>query len=80
MAAETKIAFQNVFADDSKNTFTINNIKKTNLNLNDIEMKIKAFNAAKGGTLATKMKSKNGFNWVGISKVSVTTTDRTYVF
>lgn len=80
MSAETKIAFQNVFADDSKNTFTINNIKKSNLNLNDIENKVKAFNAAHGGTLATKMKSKNGFNWVGISKVTVTTTDRTYIF
>ena len=80
MAAETKIAFQNVFADDSKSTITINNIKKSNLNLNDIETKVKAFNEAQGGTLATKMKSKNGFNWVGISKVTVTTTDRTYIF
>lgn len=80
MAAETTIAFQNVFADDSKNTWTISNIKKSNLNLSDIEAKVKAFNAAQGGSLASKMKSKNGFNWVGISKVTVTTTDRTYIF
>lgn len=80
MAAETKIAFQNVFADDSKSTLTITNIKKSNLNLTDIENKVKAFNAAKGGELSTKMKSKNGFNWVGITKVTVTTNDRTYIF
>lgn len=80
MAAETKMAIQMVFADDSKGTLTINNLKKSNLNIASISTKVKQFNSEQGGTLSTKMKSKNGFNWIGISKVTVTTTERNYIF
>lgn len=80
MAAVTKLAIRNVFADDSKITITIDNLKKANINLANIRAKVKAFNAAQGGELAEKMKSKNGFNWIGIDKVTITTTNRTVIF
>ena len=80
MAAVTKLALRNVFADDTVETITINNIDPTtgvNPNIKNI---IKTFNANQGGELSTKMKSKNGFNWIGIDKATITTTDRVYIF
>lgn len=77
---EMKLALRVVFADDSKETITINNINPTegvNPNIKNIVME---FNNNRGGTLSTKMKSKNGFNWVGIDKVTATKTQRTYIF
>lgn len=80
MAAVTKLAVRNVFADETKVTITIDNLKKSNVNIQNIKDKVNAFNANSGGTLSTKMKSKNGFNWIGIDKVTLTTTERTYIF
>lgn len=80
MAAITKLAIRNVFADDTKITITIDGILKSNLSIPNIKAKIKAFNEANGGNLTTKMKSANGFNWIGIDKVTITTTNRTYIF
>ena len=80
MAAVTKLTVRNVFADDSKETISIDNLKKSNLNLENIKSTVQEFNNQKGGTLSTKMKSKKGFNWIGIDKVTITTTDRVYYF
>lgn len=80
MAAVTKLAVRNVFADDTKVTITIDNLKKSNVNIDNIKTKVRAFNAAHGGELSTKLKSANGFNWTGIDKVTMTTTERTYIF
>lgn len=80
MAAVTKLAVRNVFTDDTKVTITIDNLRRNNVSITNIKNKVQAFNNAEGGTLATKMKSKNGANWIGIDKVTLTTTERTYIF
>lgn len=80
MSSSSKLTVRNVFADDTKISITIDNLKKSNVNLANIRQMVLEFNAEKGGTLSTKMKSKNGFNWVGIDKVTLTTTQRDYIF
>lgn len=80
MAAVTKLAVRNVFADDTKITITIDNLRRNNVSITNIKNQVASFNNAEGGTLATKMKSKNGANWIGIDKVTLTTTERTYIF
>lgn len=80
MAAVSKLTVRCVFADDSTTTITIDNINPevgVNPNLRSI---ISNFNNAGGGTLSTKLKNKNGFNWIGINRAVLTTTDRTYYF
>ena len=80
MAAVGKLAIRAVFADDSKSTITIDNINpQTGVNP-QIKSLIMNFNAERGGTLASKMKSKNGFNWIGIDKATAVQTRRTYIF
>lgn len=80
MAAVTKLAVRNVFADDTKVTISIDNLRRNNVSITNIKNKVMAFNDSEGGELATKMKSKNGANWIGIDKVTLTTTERTYIF
>jgi len=80
MAAVTKLAVRNVFADDTKVTISIDNLRRNNVSITNIKNKVMAFNDSEGGSLATKMKSKNGANWIGIDKVTLTTTERTYIF
>jgi len=75
-----KLTLRCVFADDTTATFSIDNIDPTRGVASDIREKIKAFNQAQGGTLSTKLKSKNGMNWIGIDKAYSTVTDRTYIF
>ena len=80
MAAVGKLTVRCVFADETKQTITIDNInpqKGVNTNIRQIIMD---FNNNQGGALATKMKSKNGFNWIGIDRANFTVTDRTYIF
>lgn len=80
MASVQRLAIRAVFADDTKQTITIDNINPSvgvNPQLKEI---IADFNANSGGALATKMKSKSGANWVGIDKATVTETERTYIF
>lgn len=74
------MTIRNVFGDGTKNTITIDNLKPESLNVPSIKSKVMEFNDNKGGTLSEKMKSANGFNWVAIDKVTITTTDRTYIF
>lgn len=80
MAAVGKLSIRAVFADDSKATLAIDNINPQNGVNPNIKTLIQNFNAQSGGTLATKMKSKNGFNWIGIDQAYYTVTDRTYIF
>lgn len=80
MAATTKLAVRAVFADETKSTITIDSLRKANVSIANIKSKVQAFNAVQGGTLSSKMKSSNGFNWTGIDKVTLTTTDREYIF
>lgn len=83
MAAVSRLEVTNVFADDSTAKITIDNIKPENMTGTQIEVirsQVMAFNNNNGGTLSTKMKSKNGFNWVGIKKVQIVTTDKTVIF
>lgn len=83
MAAVARLETTNVFADDTTAKVTIDNINPANLTgtqIENIRSQVKAFNAAQGGTLATKMKSKNGFNWVAIKKVQIVTTNKVIIF
>lgn len=80
MAAVGKLAIRAVFADDSKATITIDNINpQTGVNP-QIKNIIINFNTERGGTLADKMKSKNGFSWIGIDSATYTVTNRQYIF
>lgn len=80
MAATTKLNVRCVFADETKATIAIDNLKKNNLSISNIKNMVANFNNSSGGTLASKMKSKNGFNWIGIDKVTIVTTERLYYF
>lgn len=82
MAAVAKLEVTNVFADDSTLKVTVNDIKPENINsrIAAIRSQVVNFNHNHGGTLTTKMKSKNGFNWVGIKRVRIITTDTNYIF
>lgn len=80
MAATTKLNVRCVFADETKATIAIDNLKKNNLSISNIKSMVANFNNSAGGTLASKMKSKNGFNWIGIDKVTIVTTERLYYF
>lgn len=83
MAATTKFTIKALFADDSTTTITIDDINPASVTsqlINAARQTIMNFNANSGGTLATKMKSKNGFNWIGIKAFTITNTDRTYIF
>lgn len=83
MDATTKFSLQAVFADETTSTFTVNDIDPQSVTsqlINNARQTIMNFNANKGGALASKMKSKNGFNWIGIKSFNVITTERTYIF
>lgn len=80
MAAVGKLAIRCVFADETKQTITIDKINPASGVNTNIRQIIMQFNDAAGGTLASKMKSKNGFNWIGIDKAVYTVTDRNYIF
>ncbi len=83
MAAVSRLEVTNVFADDSTAKIAIDNIKPENMTGTQIEVirsQVMAFNNNNGGALSTKMKSKNGFNWIGIKKVQIVTSDKTVLF
>ena len=83
MAATTRIEVTNEFADSTRAKIVINNINPSTMTAERIEAirtQIYNFNIAHGGTLATKMKSSNGFNWIGISKVNIVTTNKVVIF
>lgn len=82
MAAVAKLEVTNVFADDSTLKVTMTDIKPENINtrIGAIRSQVVNFNNNRGGTLTTKMKSKNGFNWVGIKRVRIITTDTDVIF
>lgn len=84
MAAVAKLTVTNLFADESTLKITVDNIKPENITsgaqIEAIRARCKQFNAEEGGTLSTKMKSKNGFNWIGIKAVEIITTDKTVIF
>lgn len=77
-----KLAIRCVFADDTKTTITIDNINpgQGGADVSYIKRIVDGFNAEQGGELSTKMKSKNGFNWIGIDSAVITHTERTYIF
>lgn len=82
MAIVSRLEVTNIFADDSTLKVTINDIRPENINPNieNIRSQVIAFNNNSGGELSPKMKSKNGYNWVGIKKVRIVTTDTNYIF
>lgn len=83
MAAVAKLEITNVFADNDTAKIVVDNINPSTLDGTQIEhirSQIIAFNTAQGGELATKMKSKNGFNWTGIKKAQIVITDKTVLF
>lgn len=83
MAAVSRLEVTNVFADDSTAKVTIDNINPENMTNQQVEIirsQVMEFNNNSGGALSTKMKSKNGFNWIGIKKVQIVTTDKTVIF
>ena len=84
MAAVSKLVVTNLFADESTLKITVDNIKPENIKsgaqIEAIRQKVKNFNAEAGGSLSTKMKSKNGFNWIGIKAVQIVTSSKTVIF
>lgn len=80
MAAVQKLTLRCLFEDETTATFTIDGINPQTGVVADLKAQIIAFNNARGGELSTKMKSKNGFNWIGINRAVLTTTDRQYIF
>lgn len=80
MSAVTKLSIRCVFADETTATVVIDNINPVNGVNSSIKSIIRNFNEANGGDLASKMKSKNGYNWIGIDRAITTTTDRQYIF
>lgn len=84
MAAISKLVTTALFADETTLKITVDNIKPENITsgaqIEEIRQRCKQFNAQQGGTLSTKMKSKNGFNWIGIKAVQIVTTDKTVIF
>ena len=80
MATVSTLEVTNVFADDTTLKISVNNIRPENLNTDTISQTVKQFNDAKGGTLTSKLKSKNGFNWIGIKKVRIVTKEIAYIF
>lgn len=80
MAAVDKLTIRFLFQDQTTATFTVDNIKTNIIDIQSVKNKITAFNNASGGELASKIKSKNGFNCVGINRAVVTTTNRVYIF
>lgn len=83
MSAVTKVDFTAVFEDETSAKITIDNIDPTTMTATQIEnirTQCLNFNNAQGGELSGKMKSKNGFDWIGIKAVTITTTDKTVIF
>ncbi len=80
MAQSMKLTIRNVFADETTNTITIDNIDPQRGVAEDIKQTIMDFNARRGGNLSAKMKSKTGANWIGINRAVVTTSEREYIF
>lgn len=84
MSAVSKLITTALFADETSLKITVDNIKPENITsgaqIEEIRQRCKQFNNDRGGTLSTKMKSKNGFNWIGIKAVQIVTTDKTVIF
>lgn len=80
MATVARIETTCIFGDNETKKITIDNIRPENINISNIKTTIINFNNNSGGALATKMKSKNGFNWTGIKKAQVVYTDKTVLF
>ena len=83
MSAVSKIDYTAVFEDETSAKITIDNIDPTTLTptaIENVRTTCRNFNNAQGGELSSKMKSKNGFNWIGIKAVMITTTDKTVIF
>lgn len=83
MAATTKFSLKLLFEDDTTTTLTIDSINPATVTsqlINSARQTIMNFNTQRGGSLASKMKSKNGFNWIAIKSFTITNTDRTYIF
>lgn len=80
MAVVSRMVLTNVFADDSTEQISIDNLRSENINIANVKNTIKNFNRNSGGELSTKMKSKNGFNWIGIKRAQIVTTDTNVIF
>lgn len=80
MTATMKLNLKVLFADETSSTITIDNINPSvgvNPNIRAI---IRQFNDSEGGTLTSKLKSKNGANWIKITKAESVVTNRDYIF
>ena len=83
MAATTKFSLKLLFEDDTTTTLTLDSINPATVTsqlINSARQTIMNFNANRGGNLASKLKSKNGFNWIAIKSFTITNTERTYIF
>lgn len=78
----TKVVFTLIFADNTTTKYTVNNVVESTVNqsIENIRQQVINFNNNRGGNLSTKLKSKNGFNWIGIKRVQIITANRTYIF
>lgn len=79
MTTVSKLEVTNLFEDGTTAKIVIDNINPSTMTTEQIETirsQCIAFNRNDGGDLATKMKSKNGTNWIGIKQVKLTTTEQ----
>lgn len=81
MASTSMIQFKNQYEDETTSNLSVGPIDSTALNIEQLRTKVKAFNAEIGTNgFATKLVSKGGAPWRGISAVTITTTEREYIF
>lgn len=75
----SKLEVTTLFEDATTAKIVLDRINPATMTSEQIE-KIRescmAFNRANGGELASKMKSKNGTDWIGIKQVKLTTTNK----
>lgn len=80
MAVTARIETTCVFADNETKKISVDDILPNNLDISQIKNTVINFNNNQGGTLSSKMKSKNGANWTGIKKVQIVYTNKTVLF
>lgn len=81
MAATSTIQFTNQFEDETTAKISVGPVIANQIDKEALRSKVVEFNKniATNG-FATKMVSKGGAAWRGVSAVTITTTERDYLF
>lgn len=76
---DTVVRFKLYFEDDTTANLDFNSIDETKLINSSIKNTVKTFNSDPS-EYSSLMVSKSGSPWIAISAVTITTTERTYIF